>query len=601
MLLGAGRARSPALVRLYLEVSPPLTLALLACVVVAGVSAPAFTLATGALASAVQDGKWTLPPLVAAGALFALQRLLEPWQGVVTGALARRVDAAQTERVLRAIASPPGLAHVEDPAVRDTMARAQGGLTGATPGGAADSLAGVYGQWVQGVLALGLVLAWRWWAALALAVAYVVAFAVSRWHFHHVTLVIYGRTTQLRRAYYLRSLALGGGVAKETRVFGLAPWLVNQYRDGWLAVMREIWSRRREGWLAALGIFALAGLVELGVLATLVGQGAAGRISLAQAVTTVSAVLGAGILTFYGNQHWYLGESLSSLAELEALERAAGGAGGVVGGSASAETLPRRSIRFESVSFTYPGGSEPVLASLDLEIEAGRSLAIVGDNGAGKTTLVKLLARLHDPQAGRIIVDGTDLRTLAPRSWHRRVAAIFQDFVQFELSAHDNVAFGALDRGDDRAAVERAAEQAGARAIVERLPQGWQTPLSRELEGGAQLSGGEWQRLALARALFAVQAGAGVLVLDEPTASLDVRGEAEVYDRFLELTRGVTSVVISHRFSTVRRADRIVVLAHGRVAESGTHDELIRAGGRYAAMYTLQASRFGGAEADPDG
>jgi ATP-binding cassette subfamily B protein len=276
------------------------------------------------------------------------------------------------------------------------------------------------------------------------------------------------------------------------------------------------------------------------------------------------------------------------------MQRAAGAACGVTGGAAGADGLPRRKICFEGVRFCYPGRDRPVFAALDLEIEAGRSLAIVGDNGAGKTTLVKLLARLYDPDAGRITVDGVDLRDLAPRAWHQRIAAIFQDFTQFELSCEDNIAFGALHRGRDRAALARAAEQAGAGPVIASLAGGWQTPLSRQVSGGTQLSGGQWQRLALARALFAVQAGAGVLVLDEPTASLDVRGEAEVYERFLELTRGVTTIVISHRFSTVRRADRIVVLEHGRVVEDGRHDELVAAGGRYAEMYTLQASRFDG-------
>jgi ATP-binding cassette subfamily B protein len=190
------------------------------------------------------------------------------------------------------------------------------------------------------------------------------------------------------------------------------------------------------------------------------------------------------------------------------------------------------------------------------------------------------------------MIDGLDLRQIDAGAWQRRVSAIFQDFVHFALPARDNVAFGALEQADNQAALVEAARTAGALEMIEALPRGWDTVLSRQYPGGADLSGGQWQRLALSRALFAVSGGARVLILDEPTANLDVRAEVALYDRFLDITQGLTTILISHRFSTVRRADRIVVLEGGRVVEDGTHDALLAAGGRYARMFTLQAQRF---------
>jgi ATP-binding cassette subfamily B protein len=584
--------RTARLLRLYAGVHRGLFLALLGAIGLSGVLAPAFVVATGALAAAVAGGAHVWAALAVVGALFVAQRLLGPALEEIAQTLARRVDDRVTERLMAAVSAPPGLAHLEDPSVLDAIARAEGVLDGATPGGAVSPFAWVSGQRIQGVLSLALVLSWRWWAAAVLGAAFAGAFVASRWHWNQITRIVYGRTGALRRATYVRGLALKARAAKETRVFGLASWLVDGYRARWLAVMRGIWSKRREGWLIAVGVYLGVAGAEAVVVAEVAAGAAAGALPLGRAVTLVGAVLAAGILAVFGDNHGFLADAAVELGNLEAMERAAGRVGGVVGGVLGADDRPQHAIRFEGVRFVYPGQDRPVFAALDLDIPAGRSLAIVGENGAGKTTLVKLLARLHDPDAGRITVDGVDLRQVAPTAWHRRVAAIFQDFTRFELTAFDNVAFGALHRAGDRAAVARAAELAGAGGIIARLPRGWDTPLTRQVEGGTQLSDGEWQRLALARALFAVQAGAGVLVLDEPTASLDVRGEAEVYERFLELTRGVTTIVISHRFSTVRRADRIVVLEHGRVVEDGSHDELVAAAGRYAAMYRLQAARF---------
>jgi ATP-binding cassette subfamily B protein len=245
--------------------------------------------------------------------------------------------------------------------------------------------------------------------------------------------------------------------------------------------------------------------------------------------------------------------------------------------------MPAREIRFRDVSFAYPSAGEAVLEGFDLVIPAGSSLAIVGQNGAGKTTIAKLLCRLYDPQAGAIEVDGVDLRTIDVEEWRARVTAVFQDFVRFELPLRDNVAPGGAP--DD--VIRAALTEAGAANLAEL-----DVILARGYPGGTELSGGQWQRVALARALCAVHMGAGLVLLDEPTAQLDVRGEAEVFERVLSATRNLTTILISHRFSTVRQADRICVLEHGQVVELGTHDELMASRGRYHTMFELQASRF---------
>jgi ABC-type multidrug transport system fused ATPase/permease subunit len=251
--------------------------------------------------------------------------------------------------------------------------------------------------------------------------------------------------------------------------------------------------------------------------------------------------------------------------------------------------MPGSEIRFRDVRFAYDPASAPILDGFDLTIPAGTSMAIVGQNGAGKTTLAKLLCRLYDPQAGAIEVDGVDLRDFELAGWRERVAAVFQDFIRFELPLRDNVApAGASDEDILAALIE-----AGAANLADLG-----TVLSRAYPGGTDLSGGQWQRIALARALCAVHRGAGVVLLDEPTAQLDVRGESEIFDRILTATRASTTILISHRFSTVRHADRICVLEAGRVVELGSHDELMALEGRYRTMFDLQASRFEEEEAD---
>jgi ABC-type multidrug transport system fused ATPase/permease subunit len=317
-----------------------------------------------------------------------------------------------------------------------------------------------------------------------------------------------------------------------------------------------------------------------------IGSAAAnGSLTLGEAVVFAQSAVGTSAVAF-GGLNWALDGASAPVGAVMRLEPAMSRAGALPSGTREASGLPAREIRFRNLTFGYPGGA-PVLTGFDLTIPAGSSIAIVGQNGAGKTTLAKLLCRLYDPQAGSIEIDGVDLRDLSLHAWRSRLTAVFQDFIRFELPVRDNVApAGAPDD-----AVRTALESAGAANLA-----ALDTVLARGYEGGTDLSGGQWQRIALARALCAVSLGAGVVLLDEPTAQLDVKGEAEIFDRILAATRQCTTVLISHRFSTVRHADRICVLEGGRVVEIGSHDELMARGGRYRTMFDLQARRFRDAE-----
>jgi ATP-binding cassette subfamily B protein len=249
----------------------------------------------------------------------------------------------------------------------------------------------------------------------------------------------------------------------------------------------------------------------------------------------------------------------------------------------------REGFRFENVGFRYPGSERWALRGASFDLAAGERLALVGENGAGKTTLVKLLARLYDPSEGRILLDGIDLREYDAEDLRRSIGVIFQDFVRYDLLARENIAVGQIEAIDDETRIQNAAGKSLADAVIGKLEHGYDHMLGRRFDGGANLSGGEWQKLALARAYLRE---AQVLILDEPTAALDARAEYEVFRRFSELTAGRSAVLISHRFSTVRMADRILVLEGGRIIEDGTHAQLVEHGGRYAELFSLQAAGY---------
>ncbi|HUR17481.1 MAG TPA: ABC transporter ATP-binding protein [Acidimicrobiales bacterium] len=604
---------SPVLttLRLLPKVSKSLSAWIGVVVVFTAMLPASFALASGALVGSIDGavaGGWASPAgrrliasIVVVIALFVLEQLSGPALRSVAESLGRRLEGRLRARVMAATLAPAGVAHLEDPDVVDGVADAQNVGTGQTT--VKDAVAGmavVTANSLAGVLAAAVLVGYRWWVGTGLLVAYLATTRARADQLRRTVAALRGNARRFRRSSYFRDLALAPGAAKELRVFGLDAWVGDRFTDEWNLAMAGFWRDRPKGrWVPPGSALLIGG--ALVVTYGLLGRSAArGEISLGQLTMFVGAATGVAAVYGVGMDNLNISYGTAPVPAVLELEQTVSETRFSLGGTAPAEGLPSSCIRFERVSFRYPGQPGWVFRDLDLAIPAGRSLAIVGHNGAGKTTLVKLLARLYDPTEGRITVDGTDLAGVDPREWHRRLAAIFQDFVHYELSAADNIGFGSVERAADRDALAAAAARGGAASIIERLPAGWDTLLSRRAHGGVDLSGGQWQRMALARALFAVDGGASVLILDEPTAALDVRAEAEFYDRFLDLTAGVTTVVISHRFSTVRRADHIVVIEDGRVAESGNHASLMDADGRYARMFRLQAAHLAGAERGDD-
>jgi ATP-binding cassette subfamily B protein len=601
--------RSPADARLLFALALPrvslaFTLLLVfttVCWVTLGIG---LTVASGVLVGAVPAatrggldspaGGRLLAALAVVAILFWLRQALEPFQSLPIDVLGRRFGGHIRVRAMRASLSPTGIAHLEDPALRDLLSRARGALTGQyTPEMTVRGLHNLLLKVLQSAASTALIgIYYRWWLALGLLAVLLAIRVRIRRQVLQTLEVMMSATPAIRRADYFLDLALDPQAAKETRVFGLADWVVERFQSAWVGSMRPVWAERRERtrsaapWAVAVVFAAL-----LAAFCLVSWDAARGRIGLAALTVVVQSIATLASFLFSINlPELWLEYGATAVPAVRALEETTHGR--APRGRAPTGGMPRDAIRFERVSFRYPHSEREIYSGLDLELPAGRSVAIVGANGAGKTTLVKLLCRLHEPTSGRITADGVDLRELAPGYWRSRIAVIFQDFVRYELTAADNVGFGAPALAGDRDALERAVRRAGARDIVAGLPRGWDTILSGRYEGGTDLSGGQWQRIALARALFAVEAGASILVLDEPTASLDVRAEAALFERFLELTRGLTTVLISHRFSTVRRADLIYVLEGGSVAERGSHEELLARDGVYARLFRLQAARF---------
>jgi ATP-binding cassette, subfamily B, bacterial len=539
----------------------------------------------GALVGAVQRGDPLAGPLAFVGTIFVLLQVLSPIHQAVSANLGDRTAAWLYDRLTEACVRPPGMGHLEDPTLTGDLTVARDfdlGTTAPPLSISMDFIASGMVEMIGGFASAAILARFAWWAPFVLAGAWL----ATHWLLRESAVWRDRNTEEVRGAQrdsdYAYRLAVDPPASKELRLFGLAGWTIDRFvaRRTRLHDLQYAATRLRERPLLwSMLLVASANVLMFWFVASAVAHG---RTSLGEAVVYVQSAVGVSMIAF-GGFSWALDGAAAPVAAVLRLEPTMRSAGALNSGARPARATPAREIRLHDVSFAYPGTDTPVLHHFDLTIPAGSSLAIVGQNGAGKTTIAKLLCRLYDPQEGAIEIDGVDIRELDLASWRSRVAAVFQDFTRLELPLRDNVApAGAPDD-----VVRAALESAGAIGLA-----ALDTVLARGYDGGTDLSGGQWQRIALARALATVKLGAGVVLLDEPTAQLDVRGETEIFDRLLAATRHCTTIVISHRFSTVRHADRICVLEHGRVIELGTHDELMALAGRYRTMFDLQAQRF---------
>lgn len=592
-----GRSRYAALGRAFVRSSGRWSVLCSVCVLVVAVLPVVLMLISGLLVGAVSDGQWDAAEaavvwfvgvsLVLAGASAV--------RAVAIAELSSRYVRSVESTLAQAMVSPAQVGHLEDSGVRarvDTAVEAS--REGVHLGAVAASFQTVEFR-ITGLAAAVLLLRYSWWAPLVLLVGYLVLV----WGFRRWLATVYEDLTDTigatrRRAEYLRRLLSDPAAAKEIRIFAALPWLDARFGETWLSAMSAVWRRRRNAtWPLMIGVVAVMG-VHAVVFGWLGGGALAGTITAGEVVVIVQAAAGMEALSRYGDVGALMARAATTVTHLERLVAdlsALPATGSTVPATprstpADRAATPPAAVRLRDVGFTYPGRDAPTLAGLDLQIPAGQSVAVVGDNGAGKSTLVKLLAGLYRPDSGTVEVDGHP----AGDGVSGRAAVIFQSFGRYELSLRDNIVFGNPAGVDDDAALVAALTRAGGGDLLDRVE--LDTVLSAGYPGGTDLSGGQWQRVALARALAAVDRGAGLLVLDEPTASLDVRAETALFERFLQVTQGRTTVLVSHRLNSVRRADRIVVLAQGRIAEDGSHDDLIAAGGQYARMFALQARRF---------
>ncbi len=515
-------------------------------------------------------------------ALAAVQRGLSVVNSLLRAQLGHRVNVLVLEKALSL-----DLTQFEDSELYDKMTRARREAS-SRPLSLVMRTFGLVQNGISLVTFGALLLAFSGWVVLVLALAAVPAFLVETRYSGEAFRLFRWRTPETRQQMYLETVIAREDYVKEVKVFDLGKRLLDRY----VRIFEDLYAAdrsltlRRGFWGYALGLISSAAFYGAYVwiaLATVEGRITLGEMTMylalfKQGQSALSAALSAIGGLYEDNLY------ISNLYELLDQDVA-----GPVGG-ASEGPVPGDGIRFEEVTFVYPDAERPALDRVSFHLPPGRKLALVGENGSGKTTLIKLLARLYTPTSGRVTLDGLDLQEWDMGALRRRIGVIFQDFVRYQFLVGENIGVGDGTAMDDEARWREAAEKGMASPFIDELPDTYRTQLGRWFAGGRELSLGQWQKIALSRAFM--RTGADILVLDEPTASMDAAAEVQIFDRFREMTAGQMAIVISHRFSTVRMADHIVVMNDGHVVEEGSHEELMAANGVYERLFSLQAAGY---------
>jgi ATP-binding cassette subfamily B protein len=511
-----------------------------------------------------------------------LVRVLDFFDAVLADKFTRHISTRIVEH-----ASKLDLTSYEDPVFHDKMERAR---VQGTDRLIMIQTAGRFFQ--QGITAASLaasIFLFSPWLLLALIACVVPAF-LGETHFAFMGYSLnFQQTTARRQMEYLRFLGGSRENAKELKLFGLAPFVINRYTELSEHLHRQNLGLEKKKLFFGALLTMLGTVGYYGTYAFVIYRTVAGALTLGMMTVLVGAIAGAStnIQSFFSSfsiiadQALFMGDLLEFFSVQPKI-------------FSKPDALPaprpiRQGFEFKNVSFHYPGNPRLVLNNVSFRLEPSARIALVGENGQGKTTIVKLLTRLYDPTAGQILLDGVDLRDYDLDDLRKEIGVIFQDFTRYEMTASENIAVGQIEERSNQFRIRSAANKSLAEKAIRKLPKGYDQTLGSRFEGAVDLSGGEWQKMALARAYLR---DAQVLILDEPTAALDARSEHEVFERFAELTKGKMSLLISHRFSTVRMADRILVLEGGRIAEQGKHDDLVRVSGRYAQMFELQAASY---------